>query len=135
MNADQSTARSRIQEGHDSLLFKNEGIKPGALKMNYTNYKGKVVEEHKIELRGWPVPGPVVNPGKLKRQELTTLLCALENKTCRWEKMTDLELATRIQLNHDCAARGEQVYVARKRRKKVAHASDASDDAPGTSST
>ncbi|KAI0040593.1 hypothetical protein FA95DRAFT_1611683 [Auriscalpium vulgare] len=114
---DQSTARRAIQDGHDSLLFKTKGIKPGSLKMNYRNYEGKVVEEHKIELRGWPLPGPVQNPGSLKRQELTTLLRALENQTCRWEKMTDVELAARIQHNHERLTRGEEVYIPRKARK------------------
>ncbi|KAI0040852.1 hypothetical protein FA95DRAFT_1611480 [Auriscalpium vulgare] len=133
ISEDQSTARAQIQDGHDSLLFKTKGIKPGSLKMNYVNYEGKIVEEHKIELRGWPLQVPVQNPGKLKRHELTTLLRALENQTCRWEKMTDLEVAARIQRNHDRAARGEQVYVARKSRK-AANTSGATPSSDETSS-
>ncbi|KAI0038964.1 hypothetical protein FA95DRAFT_1612971 [Auriscalpium vulgare] len=122
MNDDQSTARTWIQEGHDTLLFKQKRIKPGTVKMNYRNYEGKVVEEHKMELRGWPLPGPVQNPGHLKRQELTTLLRALENQTCRWEAMTDLKLAARIQRNQEREDRGEQVYIRRKSRKTTPHA-------------
>ncbi|KAI0038770.1 hypothetical protein FA95DRAFT_1613114 [Auriscalpium vulgare] len=125
---DQSSARSMIQDGHDSLLFKEKGIKPGSLKMNYRNYEGKVVETYKIELRGWPLAVPVQNPGNLKRHELTTLLRALENQTCRWEKMTDLEVAARIELNQDRASRGEQVYVPRKSKKAAAAGAPTSND-------
>jgi hypothetical protein len=86
--------------------------------MNYENYELKIVEEHGLELIGWP-QGRVRNPGKVGgRTSVTRLLAALRDKSCRWVKLDPAALDARIARNHTLAARGESVY---KPRKKATH--------------
>jgi hypothetical protein len=50
----------------DAILQEHKLTKK-AVKMNYENYKGKVIERFGITLKGWPV-GAVCNPSKLHIQ-------------------------------------------------------------------
>ncbi|KAG2070573.1 hypothetical protein BDR04DRAFT_984796, partial [Suillus decipiens] len=88
--------------------------------MNYTNYKQKIVEHRSFTLVSWPVPGLVQNPSKIGgRPEVNKLLDAFWDGTCHWVKLTDEEFLVRMKDNRACAARGEPVYVPRKRRNRA----------------
>ncbi|KAG2096946.1 hypothetical protein BD769DRAFT_1336365, partial [Suillus cothurnatus] len=88
--------------------------------MNYTNYEQKIVKRHSFALVSWPVPGLVRNPSKIGgRPEVNKLLDAFQDGTCHWVKLTDEELLVRMKDNRARAARGEPVYVLRKRRNRA----------------
>ncbi|KAG1752329.1 uncharacterized protein EDB91DRAFT_1022575, partial [Suillus paluster] len=51
--------------------------------MNYTNYKGAIVEQHSVELTKWPLPGGIKNPSKVGgRAQVQALLDALNSDSC-----------------------------------------------------
>lgn len=91
--------------------------------MNYINYERSIVEHCGVALVGWPLPGPVCNPSKVGgRAEVQKLLSALQrehhhSESCHWVVLTDEELVQRMTENRARHARGEAVYVARKKRK------------------
>ena len=85
--------------------------------MNYTNYERAVVERHGVALINWPLPGKVQNPGKVGgRNQVETLLNALKSGKCKWVSLSEEELRKRREDNEARQARGEEVYVLRKRR-------------------
>jgi hypothetical protein len=85
--------------------------------MNYTNYERQIVERFGIALKGWPLRGRVCNPSKAGgRAEVEKLLTAVQSETCKWVKLTQEQLASRISSNKACQARGEQVYQPRRQR-------------------
>lgn len=99
----------------DSIALENN-IK-SSIKMNYTNYERNIVEHRSFVLVGWPLGGPVWNPSKVGgRSGVESLLRALHQGSCHWVKLTDTELYARMKDNRARAARGEPVYVARKRK-------------------
>ena len=81
-----------------------------------------------------------MNPGKVGgTAEVKMLLKALENGSCKWERLTEEALQQRIQDNMARQASGEQVYKGRKvaRRKGIKSAKtleDADEDADEVSS-
>jgi hypothetical protein len=78
--------------------------------MNYDNYEFKIVEEHGVELRGWP-EGAVRNPGKLGgRMKVMRLLTMLVDGSCRWVALSEHKLEERISSNQQKVARGEIIY-------------------------
>ncbi|KAI0319236.1 hypothetical protein OF83DRAFT_1111475 [Amylostereum chailletii] len=119
-SADVSETRNRIQTGLDDLLFEARKVQPGTVRMNYTNYELKIVERYSVHLANWLTnDGKVVNPGDLRRDQLTELLRSLRDGDCRWEVLTKEELAARIAYNRARQASGETVYTERKKRKRV----------------
>lgn len=102
--------------------------------MNYTNYECNIVERCGIALIDWPLSGPVCNPSKAGgRTKLSKLSDALKAHTCHWVILTDEERASRMKENHICHARGEGIYVARKRRGAAASKYKSSDVVVATS--
>ncbi|EJD34332.1 hypothetical protein AURDEDRAFT_176619 [Auricularia subglabra TFB-10046 SS5] len=64
------------------------------IEMNYTSYDRVIVGRYGLRLVGWPCGDCVCNPGNLTTKgELLKLHAALTNKTCRWEKVPEEELA------------------------------------------
>jgi hypothetical protein len=93
--------------------------------MNYLNYEKKIVEKHSVELTGWPVHGPIHNPGKLDRDDIAILRRALVDKVCKWRKLTQEEAKDRKKSNQQRAACGEEVYGPDwKQRCQKAHVID-----------
>ena len=84
--------------------------------MVYPNYNKVFVVDNAIELQGWPLPGPVRNPGFLSIHEASTLLTAMQEKRCFWRKLSDDEHASRVADLLCREANGEQVFKPRKRR-------------------
>ncbi|KAG2124823.1 hypothetical protein DEU56DRAFT_694695, partial [Suillus clintonianus] len=85
--------------------------------MNYTNYEHTIVKHCSFALIGWPLPGPVQNPSKVGgRSGVESLLRVLQEGGCHWVKLTDQELLARMKDNRAQAARGEPLYVPRKRK-------------------
>ncbi|KAI0310485.1 hypothetical protein OF83DRAFT_869599 [Amylostereum chailletii] len=83
MNEDVKFCRLIIQDSFNDILHRHGKVLPSqSVPMNYNNYEGRIVEVYHIELQGWPVSGGVVNPGDLKRDQLTKLVKALEDETC-----------------------------------------------------
>ncbi|EJD38513.1 hypothetical protein AURDEDRAFT_128841 [Auricularia subglabra TFB-10046 SS5] len=65
------------------------------IEMNYTSYDRVIIGRYGLRLVGWPCGERVCNPGDLTTKgELLKLHMALTNKTCRWEKVPEEELAT-----------------------------------------
>ncbi|THG92537.1 hypothetical protein EW026_g8394 [Hermanssonia centrifuga] len=108
-----SKCRTLIQEGLNTIL-KTKGITHEVL-MNYINYERKIVEQHGVELQGWPCK-KFVNPGDVKgRQELEKLFHALHTKTCAWKPLSAGELEERQCRNRERQAAGEVIYKPRKK--------------------
>ena len=79
--------------------------------MNYTNYKGKIVERFGVALNGWPCKCLVSNPNKVGGHiELSKLLHALQAKCCKWSKLSEEELQEHKSVNMDCHKSGEIIY-------------------------
>ena len=116
-------------------MINQQNGKPGPCKMNYDNYEGKVVERWGVILKGWSGMKGIVNPSKVGGMaEVKTLLKALKNGSCKWERLTEEGLQQRIQDNMARQATGEQVYKGQKvaRRKGTKNAKtleDANEDA------
>jgi hypothetical protein len=86
--------------------------------MNYDNYEFKIVEEHTVELQGWP-EGVVRNPGKLGgRMKVVALLTAILDGSCRWVALNEHELEERVRSNQEKVARGEIIYKPRKKASR-----------------
>ncbi|KAG1837230.1 hypothetical protein DFJ58DRAFT_734500 [Suillus subalutaceus] len=141
-----SDCRTIIQEELESIALE-KNIKK-AVQMNYVNYEHNIVEHCGVALVGWPLPGPVCNPSKVGgRAEVQKLLDALQRdphhtESCHWVVLTDEELVKRMTENRARHARGETVYVARKKRKVMGqeHKSNATintntEDSDDTSSS
>jgi hypothetical protein len=59
------------------------------LGMNYINYRTSIVQKHHIELLGWPVDIPFVNPHQITSIAMARKLQqALALGTCKWVAMT-----------------------------------------------
>ena len=90
--------------------------------MNYVNYELKIVQKFGIELTGWPVHGPIRNPGFLDSDDMAILKRALDNKECKWRTFTQQEAQDREKSNRQRAANGEPVYgPARKNGTQKEH--------------
>ncbi|KAH9955750.1 hypothetical protein BC827DRAFT_1158100 [Russula dissimulans] len=116
----------KIKEGSARLMHRKirEAIlkakkHPCTVQMNYTHYEDKIVESLGVALVGWPINGPVQNPGELTRDDAIILKHALETKDCKWIRLTTQQIATRKARNKQCLADGEQVYgPPRKQRAR-----------------
>ena len=79
--------------GH--ILSENNISDPA--QMNYIHYEKQVIRRWGVILDGWPCD-EFANPGKLIGVANVRLLWqALKDKKCKWKKLTELELAARIQ--------------------------------------
>jgi hypothetical protein len=59
------------------------------LGMNYINYRTSIVKKHHVELLGWPVDIPFVNPYQITTVAIARKLQqALALGTCKWVAMT-----------------------------------------------
>ncbi|KAF8132909.1 hypothetical protein EV363DRAFT_1397828 [Boletus edulis] len=115
MNRIISDCRNIIQKGLNDILTEH-GVTRN-VKMNYTNYELHIVERYGMTLIGWPVSGHVRNPSKIGgRQEVEKLLSALQSEKCKWVKLTDNELTTRVTRNKARQAAGEKIYHPRRVR-------------------
>jgi len=83
--------------------------------MNYDNYECNIIEKYSVVLTGWPIGGPIKNPGKLAWVDLENLLNALESEKCKWVTLDAAQLAARIADNKARHAKGEVVYKPRQR--------------------
>jgi len=90
--------------------------------MNYNNYERNIVERYGVALVGWPDNLlPVRNPSSVGgREVLQPLLDALLTQTCHWIRLTEVQLAKRIEDNGVRQAKGEAVYKPRKKRQVAA---------------
>ena len=135
-SADVSETRTRIQTGlgkwairsntliiHtaglDEILLEAKKIPTGTVRMNYTNYELKIVERYGVHLANWNTnDGKVINPGDLRRDQLTEVLRDLRDGDCHWTSLSKEELLARIARNRERQANGEVVYTERKKRKR-----------------
>lgn len=108
----------------DIILAMAKPSRKKKVMMNYNNYERKIVETHAVALQNYPL-GDVQNPGKIgRREDLMKLLDSLVNATCSWVKLTEDEVAERMNKNHERQARGEQIYKPWKQRTKAPKATD-----------
>lgn len=106
------------------------------IKMNYNNYERSIVEHYGITLVGWPSDLlPIRNPSAIGgREQVQSLLDALETHTCHWEQLSEGELVARIASNQARQAQGECVYKPRKKRaakraeKSAAHVESSDEE-------
>ncbi|KAI0026985.1 hypothetical protein K488DRAFT_91529 [Vararia minispora EC-137] len=100
-----------------------------SLRMNYPNYNKVFVYNLGIELKGWPLPGPIRNPGLLGVAHCSVLLTALQKKRCYWAKLSKDEWEQSVTDLDRREANGEQVYKPRKpRASKRRHLEENSND-------
>jgi hypothetical protein len=78
--------------------------------MNYVHYERKIVKLLGVALTGWPINGPVQNPGELTRDNAIILRNALAAKECKWIRLTTQQVAIQKASNQQRSANGEQVY-------------------------
>ena len=79
-------------------------------RMNYINYKSKIIEELGVALIGWPGDGKVENPSSLGPDKGLVLRNALEKKECKWVILTsEKQEAWKLQ-NSQRKQDGEMVY-------------------------
>ncbi|KAI0308817.1 hypothetical protein OF83DRAFT_1190121 [Amylostereum chailletii] len=115
INEDVKFCRLIIQDSFNDILHKHGKVLPSqSVPMNYSNYEGRITEVYHVELQGWPVSGGVINPGDLKRDQLTKLVKALEDETCLWVALNAIQIKERIEKNKAWQASGEQVYKPQK---------------------
>jgi hypothetical protein len=87
------------------------------MKMNYRNYERAIVEHCGVALINWPLSGVVQNPSKIGgRNQVQTLLDALQSNQCKWVSLSEEELSQRMTDNRARQARSEVVYIPRKQR-------------------
>jgi hypothetical protein len=93
--------------------------------MNYIHYEDKIVEDLEVELIGWPLPGPICNPGTLRSHDAVILRDVLADNRCKWIELTKQQVADRKARNAERVANGEQVYgPPRKKRSRKDSAVD-----------
>jgi hypothetical protein len=78
--------------------------------MNYENYECKIVEHLGVKLVGWPLHGRVCQPGTLSIEDAIILRKALADKSCKWVRLTDVQVMARKDDNLKRQANGEVVY-------------------------
>ncbi|KAG1870326.1 hypothetical protein F4604DRAFT_1583728, partial [Suillus subluteus] len=104
-----SLCRQHIQDGLGRLSHRQWPKKK--VKMNYDNYKGKIVETYSVALVNFA--GTIQNPGKLGHCEnLINLYNLLFKGTYSWTKLTSDKLVECIAKNKECQAHGEKIYKA-----------------------
>jgi len=117
----------------DDILLEHGVTKD--VKMNYKNYERNIVKHYGIALIGWPVSGYVQNQSQIGgREQVETLYSALESNTCKWVKLTDVQLTTWIAQNQAWQAAGEKVYhphCVHGSGTKSKHTVDTSDEESG----
>jgi hypothetical protein len=79
-------------------------------RMNYANYKSKIVEELGIALIGWPEDGKVENPGSLGPDKGLALKDTLKKKECKWIILTPEQQEARKFQNAQRERDGKVVY-------------------------
>ncbi|KAF8580079.1 hypothetical protein K439DRAFT_1620078 [Ramaria rubella] len=82
-----------------------------ALDMSWKNYEENIVDQYRVVLDGWP--SSVFDPAKLGYKGLQTILDALEDRSCKWCRLTDDEFTAR---KNNIAANGGIKKLARKER-------------------
>ena len=94
--------------------------------MNYDHYEDKVVEALGVELVGWPLDGPIRNPGKISTNEAIIVSNALKKGMCQWVILTSEQLDARRASNAQRVGNGEQVYgpPRKKRARKTSVVGD-----------
>ncbi|KAI0037665.1 hypothetical protein FA95DRAFT_1614001 [Auriscalpium vulgare] len=124
--------RDRIATGLDSILHELRKIPTNVKgKMQYKNYEEAIVLRFEVELRGWPIAGTIVDPGVLKRKELSAVAVALKNGNCRWEKLSAEEARVRLA-EHEERIALQAAGVAQGSDKST---TTSSSTAPSTSPT
>jgi hypothetical protein len=92
--------------------------------MNYDHYEDKIVEALGVELVGWPLNGPICNPGKITTNEAIILHNALKSGECKWINLSLEQVGVRKASNAQKVANGQQVYGPPRKK----HARKASTD-------
>ncbi|KAI0027224.1 hypothetical protein K488DRAFT_74711 [Vararia minispora EC-137] len=105
--------REMIQTGLRKLLKSLKHPHMGIC-INYPNFNKVFIYNLGIDLKGWPIPGLIHNPGLLSVFHCSVLLSALQENHCYWVKMPTDEWEQRVtDLDHH-EANGKQVYNPRK---------------------
>ncbi|VDC00035.1 unnamed protein product [Peniophora sp. CBMAI 1063] len=88
------------------------------INMNYRNFDREIVEAYSVDLVGWPfLPDlRVTNPDNLDARQRAILHKALREGTCRWERLTNVQLEARKIENQHRQEQFGDVYIARKQR-------------------
>ncbi|KAF8580081.1 hypothetical protein K439DRAFT_1620079 [Ramaria rubella] len=68
-----------------------------ALDMSWKNYEENIVDQYRVVLDGWP--SSVFDPAKLGYKGLQTILDELEDRSCKWCRLTDDEFTARGKNN------------------------------------
>jgi len=105
-----------------AVIIKEKYNGDSNLRMNYNNYERNIVEWYGVALVGRPDNLlPVRNPSSVGgREVLQPLLNALLTQTCHWIRLTEVQLAKRIEDNGVRQAKGEAVYKPQKKRQVAA---------------
>ncbi|KAF8581257.1 hypothetical protein K439DRAFT_1619194 [Ramaria rubella] len=82
-----------------------------ALDMSWKNYEENIVDQYRVVLDGWP--SSVFDPAKLGYKGLQTILDVLEDRSCKWCRLTDDEFTA---CKNNIAANGGIKKLARKER-------------------
>ncbi|KAG1767338.1 hypothetical protein EV702DRAFT_980156 [Suillus placidus] len=107
--------RELIQDGLGFILLEQNDLHK--MKMNYRNYECAIVEHCGVALINWPLSGVVQNPSKIGgRNQVQTLLDALQSNQCKWVSLSEEELSQRMTDNRARQACSEVVYIPRKQR-------------------
>jgi len=108
----------KLTDSSVSILKKKDYIHSDK-KMNYVNYKSKIVEKLGVALIGWPEDSKVENPGSIGLDEGLALRNALENKECRWTILTSKQQEAQKCRNAQHEQDGEAMYgPPRKKQAK-----------------
>ncbi len=87
--------------------------------MNYAHCEASIVESYGVALTGWPIAGPIRNPGELDSKDIITLRRALLEKKCKWIILTQEQRAERKASNALRVADGEQVYGPPRKKRAI----------------
>ncbi|KAG0702488.1 hypothetical protein DFH29DRAFT_999312 [Suillus ampliporus] len=118
--------QTHIRDELDYILQENK-ITAHKITMNYANYERSIVEHYGVTLQGG-------------REQVQTLLDALNNKTCTWSTLPEDKLRQRMTSNRARHANGEAVYKPRKKHttktteKSVVVVNSDTDDLSSSSS-
>lgn len=88
--------------------------------MQWKNYQQKIIDVHNVHLVGWPDNIPFIN--ELREAELVVMISALENGTCRWERLSSAD-----QLARKAASGKAKLPITRRCHHRKAPSVDSDD--------
>ncbi|KAJ6463585.1 hypothetical protein DFH09DRAFT_1347256 [Mycena vulgaris] len=89
--------------------------------MQYTNYEEGIVHRYGVKLVGWTFEGPFISPSEMSTSlpALQKLYDALKDDSCRFEKLSPVQLAERIAVHRADIAAGAVAPRVRQPRSDI----------------